>query len=1123
MEIHGDRTDIASVIGSGDGNNSGLNWLCTELSEEWISQDLQFHSPIPNPLLRPETTEKTTEEVHTVKILQERITTTLQDKLDWKTKPIKTVFSPLPLEQMFRQPPKRKLLSESPKAFPATSTLRGLPRGLENIGVGISPIGQIQSTAKAIVSSDTTTDLQQGVVITRCRKSLDNGDSDKKRTVAFYEEYHPFTFNAPDRPITPPQKSISVPAKSPLKLFQKSYDTFTNSRLTELVSQMNIENDHSGVDPTYLQRTPKRPKNRADRRTGSVTTEDFLMQAEEVMGMIRGQNRLNILEEEDELEFKRLEPHSLRFNQRLISGQSAFSDCSNVSNVSDYRNAQRNDSLEVRPSSDQPQLLRPTDLPLEETVNGMTFDRRKMRWVSNVIEDEEDVFKDIEDLVVSDDGDEIQTLQHSPADVFSASDKKIDRAHELSFIALPVSSRPTTGSTATTEKASRFIKFDQSKSTGSVYSQETRDDRVKALNLPLPSASMMSRPPTAVTITDVPEGIASPIIVRPSFSRSISSPIGSSLFETRPLLTRANSNQISLGAPMERIGSQRSFDDGLNRQEIRSRRASQTLADVDRIRPTFGSLTSFREEEIAKAAGSTHSTSSGHLTNLSPKQRGSAALHPLITPAKSVTFEVNLPPDHPTPFNYSNHDISTMSMDCSFSIAVGAMVRHLTDVEPYEPHWERMTELNLSARRLDSLVRLSDFCPKLESLDASDNAVGFLTGVPTTLRILKVQNNRLSDLTGFSHLGNIQYLNLTGNDLENVNALSTLVHLRELIINDNKLADLEGIMQIDGLLKLKARNNKLRSLDFSHSKLPRLEELDLSVNALETITGVEGLRSLMSFHLDDNRLVQFCVPEKMDRLRTLRLCRNKLSKFDASWFLNLRTLYLDDNSLNHVTGLKLLRQLENFSIRDQTGSTDIVVQSRHVADAKRLFLSGNTIPGFSFSQQLYNLQYLELAAVKLTSLPLELTQTLINCRILNLSYNSIKDISSLQNLPKLKRLFLVGNRLKSMREVAETLVTLPSLSVVDLRMNPITLSFYPPVNNITDHPSHRDAYNLATNKDQQDDWTRRDAAFCAKLTRHWQFQKKAYKALLVSACPLIKWVDGNEVDVNETGIFEQFK
>jgi Leucine-rich repeat (LRR) protein len=166
-------------------------------------------------------------------------------------------------------------------------------------------------------------------------------------------------------------------------------------------------------------------------------------------------------------------------------------------------------------------------------------------------------------------------------------------------------------------------------------------------------------------------------------------------------------------------------------------------------------------------------------------------------------------------------------------------------------------------------------------------------------------------------------------------------------------------------------------------------------------------------------------------------------------------LYLDENQIQSFSGVRRLRLLENFSARSQKGKTNIGIQG--LSELRKIYLSGKklffyidlilTFIGIPIQLRLerpfYNLQYLELAAAKLTVLPKDFASKVPNVRILNLSFNSLKDISPLQGLTLLKRLFLIGNRISSLSDSTETLLSLTELQVLDLRYPPPVLSPFP--------------------------------------------------------------------------------
>ena len=153
------------------------------------------------------------------------------------------------------------------------------------------------------------------------------------------------------------------------------------------------------------------------------------------------------------------------------------------------------------------------------------------------------------------------------------------------------------------------------------------------------------------------------------------------------------------------------------------------------------------------------------------------------------------------------------------SLTARDLVRRLTDLEPYEPYWEYIRQLDLSSAGLTTLHCLAEFCGRVEKLDASKNRTTQLTGIPSTVRYLNVHNNCLSSLTTWAHLRNVQYLNISNNEIDSLRAFRGLIHLRELKADSNIISSLEGILELDGLIKLDVSRNDFEELDFSDAAL----------------------------------------------------------------------------------------------------------------------------------------------------------------------------------------------------------------------------------------------------------------------------------------------------------------
>jgi hypothetical protein len=134
---------------------------------------------------------------------------------------------------------------------------------------------------------------------------------------------------------------------------------------------------------------------------------------------------------------------------------------------------------------------------------------------------------------------------------------------------------------------------------------------------------------------------------------------------------------------------------------------------------------------------------------------------PFLEPRQSLRLSISPPPG----------DISfarTPRQDVSFSVTTRTLVKHLTDFEPFEPYWENLRFVDFNGKGATSLEGLKTFCPKLEAIDLRDCKVKYFTGLPSSMRVLKASGNRLDGLVSFAWGKNLQYLDLANNDIDSL-------------------------------------------------------------------------------------------------------------------------------------------------------------------------------------------------------------------------------------------------------------------------------------------------------------------------------------------------------------------
>ncbi|KAF1841100.1 uncharacterized protein K460DRAFT_321940 [Cucurbitaria berberidis CBS 394.84] len=472
------------------------------------------------------------------------------------------------------------------------------------------------------------------------------------------------------------------------------------------------------------------------------------------------------------------------------------------------------------------------------------------------------------------------------------------------------------------------------------------------------------------------------------------------------------------------------------------------------------------------------------------------------------------------------HDGTRFSkaLEDRYAQSTADLVKALQDVEPDEPFWEDLRQVDLHGNALSSLHRLDELCYQLEELNVSDNQISQVKGIPYSMRRLRAQNNCLTGLTSWTTLTNLQHLDISSNDIDCLDGLAELVHLRVLKVDDNKIKSLNGILHLDGLMELSAGGNNIEMVDFGRANMKSLTDLDLRRNRLFEVRNLHCLAQLQHLNLDDNEIEEFPffdVPAKpCSSLRSIRLCRNGTALLDVDrHFPKLESLYVDGNSLTQVSGLEHLRYLRTFSAREQVLGTDsdteiCVSNLVRNSEIRSLYLSLNPTHGLDLSQHLHSLQRLELASMGLKELPNNFGQLTPNIRSINLNFNSIKDLRPLLNIKRLSELLLAGNKLERLRANAMVLGKLETLTRLDWRDNPLTLRFYAPasenrVMSLRQKPSKEQLTDrfVLPNGDVEG-----DSQHLSRLDYETRIRRRVTEMMLANFCKNLRELDGLPFD-----------
>ncbi|KAH9898706.1 hypothetical protein F4778DRAFT_771740 [Xylariomycetidae sp. FL2044] len=447
------------------------------------------------------------------------------------------------------------------------------------------------------------------------------------------------------------------------------------------------------------------------------------------------------------------------------------------------------------------------------------------------------------------------------------------------------------------------------------------------------------------------------------------------------------------------------------------------------------------------------------------------------------------------------------------SKAIRNLVEKITDVEPFEPDWDSMRELDISDKSLATLHKLDEFCSSVVTLDASNNSICHLDGVPSSVRNLRMTHNHLSELTAWNQLMNLQYVDISNNQISSLHAFKDLVHLRTLRADNNQITSLDGIRLHDSLQVLRVRGNLIDRVDFDGTKLQHLTELNLEGNQITSIQNIEQLPSLTTLNVQRNRLkvIGTTSNNAMACLKYLKLSDNDLITMDVSVFPSLRLLHADRNQLTSLAGFSRCRRLDSLSLREQRGDVPLDLSSflHSVYEVRKLFLSGNLLGAFAPRVDFLNLQYLELANCGLEALAPDLGQLLPNLRVFNLNFNAVADLAPLRYVPRLKKLLAAGNRLADARKAADVLAGFPHLVRLDLRDNPATHGFYPPIQSLVapvvgndEAAAVEDPFTLPDVEVERDD------RFSSRVDMGSRMRRRLFEMVVTGRCARLKALDG---------------
>jgi Leucine-rich repeat (LRR) protein len=160
----------------------------------------------------------------------------------------------------------------------------------------------------------------------------------------------------------------------------------------------------------------------------------------------------------------------------------------------------------------------------------------------------------------------------------------------------------------------------------------------------------------------------------------------------------------------------------------------------------------------------------------------------------------------------------------------------------------------------------------------------------------------------------------------------------------------------------------------------------------------------------------------------------------------------------------------------------------------------------------FKLEYLNASNCHIRALPENLSHGLPNLKVVNLSHNTLTDITPLQKLKRLRTIILMDNELKGISSVLGIVKDLKKLICLDLRHNPFNAKYYPSSLNFADikmYNSEGNKHDLDVNlyEEECEEWETHNEIFLRQINDITFVKRLCYRSAVITELPNLKVLD----------------
>lgn len=237
---------------------------------------------------------------------------------------------------------------------------------------------------------------------------------------------------------------------------------------------------------------------------------------------------------------------------------------------------------------------------------------------------------------------------------------------------------------------------------------------------------------------------------------------------------------------------------------------------------------------------------------------------------------------------------------------------------------------------------------------------------PKPFRLI-AKDGGFTSLEDMSMFAELDYINLSGNNLRTVHGLNTNARLKTLILKGNKLSDVNPILKISALRVLDISDNDFVTTEW----LPRaafaadLVALVARGNRLASLEGLTSLKNLQTLVISNNDIDDIFIVGRLTNLTKLSASNNRIRTIPDS-FTNLHSLCelrIAHNKLSVLPSEEVLVRLSSLKILDIGHNR--IPSFKHLEVCKRSLIHINIRGNPAYNDEENILQYMQSLCPKL--------------------------------------------------------------------------------------------------------------------------------------------------------------